>query len=167
MTRHLIPAFRAEPIDPDIDLHEPEQRRELSRTHGAVLAVICVGGAIGALARYGFIQAWPTPPGQFPWAVFMINVVGSFLIGVLVVAVTEVWTTHPLVRPFLGVGILGGFTTFSTYADGVRELLAPGTVAVGFAYLAGTLLGALLATLAAVRLTRAACRVGRLQEVEA
>jgi CrcB protein len=128
----------------------------LARSHGGVLVVIALGGGLGALARYGVGRLWPTPAGGFPWATFAVNVVGCLLIGVLMVLIGEVWSAHPLARPFLGVGVLGGFTTFSTYAAEVRELLRPGTVLVGFGYLAGTVLGALLAVLAGVRLTRMA-----------
>ncbi|GAB2557636.1 fluoride efflux transporter CrcB [Nocardia heshunensis] len=155
------------PVDPDIDIHQPEQRRELSRSHGAILAVISVGGAVGALSRYGLAQLWPTPAGGLPWATFVTNVIGCFLIGVLMVAVTEIWVAHPLVRPFLGVGILGGFTTFSTYANDTRALLRPDTVATAFAYFGVTLVCALLATLLAIALTRWAYRATRRTDSEA
>lgn len=144
----------SEPVDPDVDFHFPAQRGELARSRGAVLGVIAVGGGLGSVARYGLAEWLPRSPGQFPLATFITNVVGCFLIGVLMVLVTEVWSAHPLVRPFLGVGVLGGFTTFSTYAVETRELLRPGTVAVAFVYLAGTLICALLAVLAGVWLTR-------------
>jgi CrcB protein len=147
-----------EPIDPDVDLHVPAQRRELAWHHGLVLAVIALGGGLGALARYGLAQLWPTHPGHFPWATFVTNVLGCLLIGVLMVLVTEVWAAHPLVRPFLGVGVLGGFTTFSTYAVETRGLLAPGTIGLAFVYVAGTLVAALLATLAGVQVTRTLTR---------
>lgn len=143
-----------DPIDPDVDLQVPAQRRELFRTHGLVLVLIAVGGGLGALARYGLATLLPTAPGRFPWATFGTNVAGCFLIGVLMVLITEVWPAHRLVRPFLGVGVLGGFTTFSTYAVETRGLLQPDTVGLAFAYLAGTLLCALLAVIAAVWLTR-------------
>jgi CrcB protein len=142
-------------VDSDIDVHVRAQRRELVRTHGAVLGVIALGGGIGALARYGIGLLLPTTPGHFPWGTFTINVVGCFLIGVLMVLITEVWSAHRLVRPFFGVGVLGGFTTFSTYANEIRALLQPGSVAVALLYLFGTLLGALLAVLAGISLTRA------------
>jgi fluoride exporter len=143
-----------EPIDPDIDLRVPAQRRELAAHHGLVLAVIALGGGFGALARYGLAQLWPTRPGGFPWATFVTNVLGCLLIGVLMVLVTETWSAHPLVRPFLGVGFLGGFTTFSTYAVETRDLLTRGTVGLAFGYVAGTLVAALLATLAGAQATR-------------
>ncbi|WP_324193524.1 fluoride efflux transporter CrcB [Nocardia otitidiscaviarum] len=152
-------------IDPDVDIRAPDQRRELSRSHGAILAVISLGGGIGALARYTLAQLWPTAPGGFPWATFAANVLGCFLIGVLMVAITEIRPAHPLLRPFLGVGVLGGFTTFSTYADDTRALLTPETVPTAIAYLALTVLCALAATATAVALTRRAHRITRRRQV--
>jgi CrcB protein len=146
------------PIDPDIDLHIPEQRQELARTHGAILAVISAGGGLGAAARYGLSAALPVHPGAFPLATFLINVSGCLLIGVLMVLVTEVFVTHPLLRPFLGVGVLGGFTTFSTYAEEVRALLRPGWTIIGLDYLFGTVAAALLAAWAGIVLTRLVTR---------
>ncbi len=70
------------------------------------------------------------------------------------VLITEVWSAHPLLRPLLGVGLLGGFTTFSSYAVEVRGLLQPGTVWLGLGHLVGTVLSCLLATAAAVWLAR-------------
>jgi fluoride exporter len=143
-----------EPIDPDIDVRVRRQRLELARSHGAVLIVIAVGGGVGAVGRYALAQALPTRSGQFPWGTFVTNVLGCFLIGVLMVLITEVWSAHRLVRPFLGVGILGGFTTFSTYTVEIRGLLQPGSVGLGFGYLGGTLVGAMLAVIIGVWLTR-------------
>ncbi|MCX4092916.1 fluoride efflux transporter CrcB [Nocardia sp. alder85J] len=148
------------PVDPDIDLHIPAQRRELARRHGAVLAVIAAGGGLGALARYGIAHLLPTRPGAFPWGTFVTNVTGCFAIGLLMVYVTETRAVHPLVRPFLGVGILGGFTTFSTYAVETRNLLQPGSAPLAFCYLAGTLLVALPAVLGGVTLGRAVLPIG-------
>lgn len=136
------------------DAHARNSRRAWLREQGPVLAVVAVGGALGAEARFGIARLLPTRPGQFPWGTFLTNVTGCFAIGVLMVLITEVWTGHRLVRPFLGVGFLGGFTTFSTYAVETRGLLQPGAVYLAFAYLAGTLLAAILAVLAGVMSTR-------------
>lgn len=144
----------SELVDPDIDLRVPEQRRELARSHGVVLLVIALGGGLGAIARYGLAELLPARQGEFPWGTFLTNVAGCFLIGVLMVLITETFSAHYLVRPFLGVGFLGGFTTFSTYAVEIRGLLGPGSLGVAFGYLAGTLVCAMLAVLGGVWLTR-------------
>ena len=147
----------------EAELVEPvrTRTRRVARSQAPVLAVIAVGGGFGALARYGLALALPTHPGQFPWGTFVANVTGCFLIGVLMVLITEVWSAHRLVRPFLGVGFLGGYTTFSTYAVETRGLLAPGDVPVAFAYLGGTLVAALVAVILAVWLTRELTGVAR------
>jgi fluoride exporter len=130
----------------------------VTQSRWQILAVVALGGGIGAIARYGVGQLLPTVPGRFPWGTFTINVVGCFLIGVLMVLVTEVLPAHRLTRPFLGVGILGGFTTFSTYAVEFTNLLKPGDVLLAFGYLVGTPLAALLAVVVAVWLTRLVTR---------
>lgn len=145
----------AVPMDSDVDLHVPAMRSEL---HVSVLAAISAGGVAGALARYGLATAWPHPPDGFPWSTFVINVTGCFLIGVLMVIVTEVVTHKPLLRPFLGVGVLGGYTTFSTYVVDIQRAAGEGAALVALSYLALTLVGALLAVYAGTVLTRAAVR---------
>ena len=149
---------RTRAVDPDIDLHIPAQRRECTIP---VLATIALGGSLGGMARYGLELAFPAQPGRVPWATFTANVMGCLLIGVLMVLITEVWSPHRLVRPFLGVGLLGGFTTFSTYAVEVRALLVPGSAPLALGYLTGTLLSCLVATLTAVALTRLVTRALR------
>ncbi|MGW4487156.1 fluoride efflux transporter CrcB [Amycolatopsis sp. NPDC004368] len=143
-----------EPADSPDAAAAPRRSRAVVRENAPVLAVVGLGGGAGALARYGLAVLVPAQPGHFPWSTFLINVSGCFLIGVLMVAVTEVWRARRLVRPFLGVGILGGYTTFSTYAVEIRGLLASGAVEVAFFYLAGTLVAALLAVAAGMWLAR-------------
>lgn len=123
---------------------------------GAALAVVAVGGAAGASARYGAALLWPARTGGFPWTTFGVNVAGCFVIGVFMVLITEVWTPHPLVRPFFGTGVLGGFTTFSTYAVDIQRLMDEGHPRTALAYLAATLFAALAAVCLAVMLTRRA-----------
>ncbi|ATL32494.1 fluoride efflux transporter FluC [Streptomyces formicae] len=148
------PAAVDAPMDPDVDLSVPAERGGLTRGQGGVLAAVSVGGAIGASARYAASLHWPVAPGGFPWATLAVNAVGCALIGVLMVLVTEVWTPHRLVRPFLGTGVLGGFTTFSTYTVDIERLLSGGYARTGLAYLALTLLAAVAAVWGAVRVTR-------------
>ncbi|TDD87704.1 fluoride efflux transporter FluC [Actinomadura rubrisoli] len=154
-------AAAGRPVDPDVDLGAPQQRFELRRAPWAVLAAVSAGGVLGALARYGLISAFPYAPGEFPWAVFWINVSGCLLIGALMVLVTEVRRAHRLVRPFLGTGVLGGFTTFSTYVVDIQKALEDGSARVGLAYLAATITAALAAVFTGARLARLAARAGR------
>ncbi|MGW0995965.1 fluoride efflux transporter CrcB [Streptomyces sp. NPDC002523] len=125
------------------------------RTQAPVVAVVAAGGALGATARYALTLAWPTTLGHFPWATFWTNVVGCAVIGVFMVLITEVYPAHRLVRPFFGTGVLGGFTTFSTYAVDIRRLVDAGQARTGLVYLVATLLCAL----AAVWLASAAARL--------
>jgi fluoride exporter len=149
----------AEPVvDPNVDLRPPARHREPAAARAVVLGVISVGGALGALARYGIEALLPTGSGGFPWGTFVINVTGCALIGVLMVLVTDVFPARRLLRPFVGVGVLGGFTTFSTYANEIRGLLRPGTMPVALAYLVATLVCALLAVTLGMIVTRAAVR---------
>ncbi|MEU9287155.1 fluoride efflux transporter CrcB [Streptomyces sp. NPDC048275] len=123
---------------------------------GPVVAMVALGGGIGATARYGAALLWPTQTGGFPWTTFWVNVVGCAVIGVFMVVITEVWAAHRLVRPFFGTGVLGGFTTFSTYAVDIQRLIDAGHVGTGLAYLAATLFAALAAVWLAVTATRRA-----------
>jgi CrcB protein len=143
---HLDPTglHRGDPVDPDVDLHDADQRSELIG-HPLALPAIAAGGALGASARYGLELAWPHAPGELPWATFTTNASGCLLLGVVMVVVTEVGRRHPLWRPFLGVGVLGGFTTFSTYAVQAQQAITHEASALALAYLFGTLAAALAA----------------------
>ena len=154
----MRPSTTGLPTDPDVDLRLPAQRWELRRAPWAVLGVISCGGALGALARYGLSVAWPHHAGRFPWATFVTNVSGCLLIGVLMVLVVEAAAAHRLLRPFLGVGVLGGYTTFSTYTVDIQQLVAAGAARTALLYLAGTLLAALAAVYAGITGTRLALR---------
>jgi CrcB protein len=112
------------------------------------------GAGLGGLARY-LAGNWIMEKygGRFPLGTFLINVSGSFLIGVLMTLLTERWHPHPNWRLFLVVGVLGGYTTFSSFEyetyqavrDGARWmglLYVIGSVALGYV---GVWLGVLLA----------------------
>ncbi|MFI5891323.1 fluoride efflux transporter FluC [Actinoplanes sp. NPDC051513] len=149
------------PMDSDVDLHVPAVEAELRPSPWPVLAAISAGGVVGALSRYLVAQAWPHHPGGFPWSTFAVNVTGCLLIGVLMVIVTDVVTSRPLLRPFAGVGILGGYTTFSTYVVDIQRAAGDGAAWVALSYLALTLVGALFAVWAGTALTRAAVKGAR------
>jgi CrcB protein len=158
--RRVVPG---EPVDPDIDLHDPAQREESRQRQAPVIAVVAAGGAIGACARYGAARLWPTAAGAFPWTTLAVNVVGCAVIGVFMVLITDLWSAHRLLRPFFGTGVLGGFTTFSTYATDIRALLDDGHTRTALAYLALTLFAAVAAVWAAATVTRRAV-AGRIAE---
>lgn len=142
------------PVGPDIDLLLRAQRREQRDGPWPVLAVIAAGGVLGSLARYGLTSAFPHRPDGFAWATFGINVTGCLLIGVLMVLFEEMWTSQRLLRPFLGVGVLGGFTTFSTYILDANQAVTAGAARAALVYLAGTLVAALTAVWAGATVTR-------------
>jgi len=119
-----------------------------------VLAAVALGGAAGAAARYGISAAWPAQPQEFPWATFTVNVSGCLLLGLVMVLAVEAWPSSRYVRPLLGVGLLGGYTTFSTYALESRDLIATGRGDVAGLYLAGSVGAALVAVWAGVLLAR-------------
>jgi CrcB protein len=139
----------SDPIDPDVapvDVAEPP--------HAPVVLAVALGGAVGALARYGAQRLWPAEGIDFPWTVLGVNLLGCALIGVLMVLVTERGPVHHLWRPLLGTGVLGGFTTFSTYSVDLQRQLADGRVGPALGYGAGTLVGAVLAVGLATAATR-------------
>ena len=108
-----------------------------------LLAAVAVGGAAGALARWGLTEAFPSDTDAFPWATFAVNVVGSFLLALLP-AVAAVRRSRTLAVA-LGPGVLGGFTTLSAYSEQARALVDAGRLGVAGAYLLGTLAACLVA----------------------
>lgn len=124
------------------------------------VAAVSVGGMVGALARHGLTEAFPHAPGEFAWAMFAVNVSGSLLIGVLMAVITDGPRVHPLTRPFLGVGVLGGFTSFSAYTLDIRQAFQAGAPGVAVAYLVATVVCALAAVHLGLRVTRPLVRRG-------
>lgn len=112
-----------------------------------VVAVVAIGGAAGAAARFGAERLWPNGTWAFPWTILLVNTVGCFLMGVLMVTLKLRFPGAPrLISPLLGTGVLGGFTSFSHYTDNVRQLFEnhqPG-------YAVGCLVLTVAAALAAV-----------------
>jgi CrcB protein len=141
-------------VDPDVDLHDPAQRAETRPHELDLLAVIAAGGVLGAEARYGIDRLIPPPTAGFPWATLLINVTGCLLIGVLMVLLIEVWSPHRYARPFLGVGVLGGYTTFSTFAVDSVRLVRAQHVGSAAAYVVASVVCCLVAVVGATLATR-------------
>ena len=160
MSAHLLP------VDPDVSvggrdrarfrsLSFGQQVRRTLRSRWDILLVIAAGGAVGSLARWGLGEAFSGGrQGSFPWATFIENITGSFALGVLMVFVIDVWPPSRYVRPFVGAGVLGGFTTFSTYALDTRALVVDDRGPLAAVYLFGTLAAGLAAVWLGIALAR-------------
>lgn len=136
----------AAPIDPS------------PRDHLAVVAVVAAGGALGTLARWALSLGLAPRPGStpgFPWATFTANISGCLLLGALTGFLADRRPSSRLVRPFVGVGVLGGFTTFSALMLETRTLLAAGRVGLALGYVAVSVLMGLAAVMVGMRLVRA------------
>ena len=121
----------------------------------AVVAAVAAGGVIGAEARYGLAALQPHASGTWPWATLVTNLLGSLLIGVLMTLLQRGPTApHPLLRPFLAIGVLGGFTTFSAFVVDTDALLRAHRPGVALAYVLVSVAGCLAATAVGIAATR-------------
>jgi CrcB protein len=152
-------AHRNLPVDADVPEQSPRQARRRAtrvfRKRWDVLLVIGAGGALGSLARWAVNVVLPSAAGGFPWATWLENVSGGLVLGALMVLILDFWPPSRYLRPFVGVGVLGGYTTFSSYMLDAHRLLAEGHPATAVAYLFGTLLTGLVAVWAGVLGSRA------------
>lgn len=111
-----------------------------------LLALVALGGAAGALARHGLSVVLPMAPGQLPLATLLTNLSGCLALGMLVGRQPRA----SYLRPFLGTGVLGGFTTFSAFALETDRLLVEAPL-LGLAYVGASLAGGLALTAAGLR----------------
>ncbi len=119
-----------------------------------ILFAVGVGGGLGALARY-FVAAAIQPAGAtFNWGIFVVNITGGFLMGVIVEASALKWNLNPELRSFLTVGILGGYTTFSTFSLDSALLLQKGEYAIAATYMIGSVVLSILALFAGLWIVR-------------
>jgi CrcB protein len=119
------------------------------------LAAIFLGGVIGALARFGLIEAFAPAPGEWPWATFVANVVGALALGYFTTRLQERLPLSAYGRPFLGTGLCGALTTFSTMQLELLEMLDHGDDGLAAAYAAASLSAGFLAVAATSNLVRA------------
>lgn len=115
---------------------------------------VAAGGAVGTVVRVVFATSFPTRAGTFPWVTFIENVLGAFLLGVVLTLLVERLAFDPSVRLFLCTGALGAFTTYSALAVELDRLAAGRHLAVAFLYAVGSLVVGLVAALAGIRLAR-------------
>lgn len=122
-----------------------------------ILAVFA-GGMAGAAARYGILAGYPNTPGEFPRTTFVENIAGAFLLGLLLTVVLRGWRWRFEPRPLLATGMLGAFTTFSTFAVEIANLIDDGYPGISIAYAVASLVVGLLAALLGIRLGQMAPR---------
>jgi fluoride exporter len=119
------------------------------------LAAIFLGGAIGALARYGLAEALPHEAGTWPWATFAVNVAGALALGYLTTRLQERLPPSAYRRPLLGTGFCGALTTFSTMQVELLQMLHDGRAGLAAGYAAASIAAGVLAIAATTNLARA------------
>jgi CrcB protein len=119
------------------------------------LLLVCAGGAIGSGARY-LVGTWvaATWGTGFPWGTLTINATGSFLISLVMFLGLEVGMIGPELRLLLAVGVLGGFTTYSSFNYETLALAQRGQWGLAAAYVSATLLVAWVAGVAGILLAQ-------------
>ncbi|MEQ9145129.1 MAG: fluoride efflux transporter CrcB [Parvibaculaceae bacterium] len=121
-----------------------------------MLVAVALGGAVGATGRYLFAaQALRLMGPGFPWGTLGVNIIGSFIMGVIVESLALRFHVSPEVRAFLVTGVLGGFTTFSAFSLDMSLMIERKEIALPALYAFGSLGGAVLALFLGLWLTRA------------
>lgn len=118
------------------------------------LAAIFCGGIVGALVRTGLSQAFPDDGRSWPWAIFAVNIAGAFLLGYFVTRLAERLPTSAYKRPFLGTGLCGALTTFSTVQLELYKMVQFHEWALASGYAAATVTVSFAAVALATALVR-------------
>ena len=121
-----------------------------------ILAMVGLGGAIGSVARY-LIASWVQSPAWtgFPYGIFIVNVTGGLIMGLLTEAMALKFHVSPELRAFLTTGILGGYTTFSTFSLEAGLLIERHAYGQAVFYIAGSALLSVAALFAGFWIVRA------------
>ena len=120
-----------------------------------MIAMVAVGGAAGSVARYLIAgQVGVLLGAAFPWGTLLVNVSGCTIMGALAELSALVWSPSPELRALVMVGVLGGYTTFSSFALDAGFLLGRGALVADFLYVAGSVVGSLGGFFAAQYLVR-------------
>jgi CrcB protein len=122
-----------------------------------IVLAVAVGGAIGSAARYLLAGAIQRAIGaEYPWGIMAVNVIGCAIMGALAEAMALKWSFGPELRAFLTVGILGGFTTFSSFALDTATLASRGSLTAPLGYVIGSVVLSIAGFYAALYLVRQA-----------
>lgn len=112
------------------------------------LMLVAAGGAFGSAGRYGLAQAFPVASATFPTTTLAVNLVGAFGLGLLLEHLLRHGRAEGWIRLVVGIGMLGSFTTFSTFTVEVAGLLRDGEATLAGGYVATSVAGGLVACLA-------------------
>ena len=115
-----------------------------------------IGGALGALARWGIAEGLPSSPAGWPWATLVVNLTGCLLLGALFAVLAARLPDAPWPRPLLAVGVLGGYTTYSAFAVEVVRLAEAGALITAGAYVVVSVVGGVVAVAAGTVAAQAA-----------
>lgn len=118
------------------------------------LAAVFAGGAVGTLARAGLEELAAGDPARWPWPTFIVNIMGAFLLGLFVTRLLERLPVSSYRRPFLGTGVCGGLTTFSTMQVETITMLEHGHYGLALSYTAASVAAGLVAVYLATALVR-------------
>lgn len=121
-----------------------------------LLLAVFAGGALGALARAGLVEGFPHDPASWPWVTFLVNVLGAALLGWAVTRLQERLPVSTYPRPFLGTGVCGGLTTFSTMQLEIVRMADAGAWGLAIGYAAASVAAGLTAMTLATNLVRRA-----------
>jgi CrcB protein len=145
------------PIDPDVDAAEdacqhrgasPFEQRRRSRwpkLRADVIGAVFVGGCVGGALRYAATSGSAAPTGGFPWATFAVNVAGAFILALVIIIAADIVPSRYL-RPLLGTGFCGAFTTFSSVVLATDQLFTHGHRRTAVVYLLATIAAGLCAS---------------------
>ncbi len=125
-----------------------------TRIRERLLLAIFVGGAAGALLRAGLETAFPASGHEWPWATFLVNVLGAALLAYVATRLQERLPPSTYPRPFLGTGLCGALTTFSTLQIEVIELVRNDHPVMGVGYLGASVIAGLVVVQVATMLVR-------------
>ncbi len=147
--------------EPGSSRPRPGARPEPATGEGAGVPYLlaALGGASGALARWGVATALPHSPGGWPWATLLVNLTGCLLLGGLLAGLAGRSPEPPWARPFLAVGVLGGFTTFSSFSLETLRLAEGQAVVRSVLYVAGSVTLALGAAALGIAVGRGSDRL--------